>query len=100
MKRTKSKISSSDIEDRLQQLIFLSEINIECCKTIYSFINRKNKIDYMINLNREETKYLTLAANNHFFESLLKVHTLLHKRKKDNKELSLQLYKKRFFAIL
>ncbi|MFH1957451.1 MAG: hypothetical protein ABIJ15_03155 [bacterium] len=85
------------IEDRILQLIYLAEVNLECCRTIHNFIESKKRhtsaIDYIEFKNHDKTRYLTLSANNHFFESVSIIHTLLHQVNTKNSELSFQLYR-------
>ena len=87
-----NKISPREIEDRIVQLIFIAEVNLECCKLIFNYLKKKNKLNYLISLNKDENKYLVLSEYNHFCESVGIIHTLLHRTEKKNRELSFQLY--------
>lgn len=89
-------MSREIIEDRIMQLIFLSEVNLICCKVIYKFINEQIKSRSRIKFFSEDwVTYLILSAVNHFSESISITHSLLHKSK-NNKELSFDLYEKKF----
>jgi len=87
-----NKISPTEIEDRIVKLIFVAEVNLECCKLISNYLKKENRLEYSIFLNKDENKYLVLSELNHFCESIGIVHTLLHRVDKKNRELSFQLY--------
>ncbi len=90
--KEESEISTQRIENKIVQLIFLAETNLECCKTILNFLNNKNNPLKTSMLNQDENKYFILSTHNHFCESLGIIHTLLHRTEKKNRELSFQLY--------
>ena len=87
------------IEDRILQLIYLVEVNLECCIVIHNFFkHKKEKLsiqEYNDFINQDEIKYRTLSANNHFFESVSIIHTLLHQINTKSRELSFQLYREK-----
>jgi len=94
------KMKPNIIVDRILQLVFLAETNIECCRTVRSFTNRNDELDYIKNLNREETRYLTFVSNNHLFEAVLKLHTILHIPKGESKEVSFQYYNQKVLSLV
>lgn len=93
-----NRITPRELKDKILQLIYLAEVNLECCNVINSFFKRQkensSRIHYNIFLNQNETKYWVLSANNHFCDSISIIHSLLH-RTNNNKELSFQLYEKK-----
>lgn len=92
----KTNISREIIEDRISQLIFLAEANLECCKIIYKFLDKQRENQSKIRFfNKNYVRYLMLSAVNHFSESISIMHSLLHKPKRKNKELSFNLYEKK-----
>ena len=99
MIKDKNKISSEEIKDKILQLIFLAEVNLECCNVIHNLFKRQKEktsiIDYNIFLNQSEENYLVLSANNHFFNSVGIIHSLLHQTRRKKKELSFQLYEEK-----
>jgi len=98
-----NRIPPKELEDKILQLIYLAEINFECCNAINSFFKRQkessSRIHYNIFLNQDETKYWALSAYNHFCDSISIIHSLLHRTNNKNKELSFQLYEKKAFCV-
>lgn len=99
----KSKITKEQVKDRIIQLVFISEVNLECCKIIGKFFNRKKEtfadlgfpedtMKYDSFLNTNEARYLTLTRNNHFCEAVSIVHSLLKSKVGKYDELSLKFY--------
>lgn len=99
---TEDKISDRKIEDRILQLIYLAEVNLECCKSVYNFFRREEKtlseIEYVTFINQDEPNYLVLSGNNHLFESISIIHSLLHQVNTKSRELSFQLYEERVLS--
>lgn len=87
------------IEDKILQLIYLAEVNLECCSVIDNFFKCKKENlsiqEYNKLINQDEIKYQTLSTNNHFFGSVSIIHTLLRRSHTKNSELSFQLYKEK-----
>jgi hypothetical protein len=95
------------VEDRIVQLVFVAEVNIECCKVIYKYFKNKKEtfsnLKYPENimshnrfLNEVESAYLNLSSHNHFCEAVSVVHSLLKTNTGRNKELSLKYYEKKY----
>jgi len=75
-------IKKKEIESRILQLIYLAECDIECCAVIF-----KKKLKF----SPAVESYLILTGNNHFFEAVNMVKTILHPTKNAN-EISFQLW--------
>lgn len=86
----------SEYEDKLLQLIYLSEANLRYCKQIEVFIRQKRtkyKLEeYTEFLNDDRIGYFVLVSNNHFLKSVSIVHNLLHMPSRYKGALSFQDY--------
>ncbi|MDD5638768.1 MAG: hypothetical protein PHO28_02590 [Candidatus Pacebacteria bacterium] len=85
-------IKKEDVEDKISQIIYLAELNLECCKSIMDY-DKKYKSDilkYTIFSNLSESKYLKLCSNNHFFEAVELISSLLYPSR--DEEISFNLW--------
>lgn len=87
-------MSKAKYEDRILQLIYLGEANLQYYKQIKDFLERNRKEKSSKELiefsNDKKVQYFILASNNHFFEAVSIIHSLIHEGK--NQEVSLSNY--------
>jgi len=88
-------IKKADVENKILQILYLAEVNLECCKTILDYFEkyRSDPQKETIFLNLPEGRYLTLCLNNHFFEAVELISGLLHPSKEKG-EISFILWEK------
>lgn len=85
-------ISKDEYEDKIFQLIELARVNLEYCKQIKNFLGKKRKQETPIKFVRnKKVRYFILVSNNHFFEAVSEIHSLLNRHSK-KKEVSLRNY--------
>ena len=88
-------IKKAHVENKILQILYLAEVNLECCKTILNYFEkyRSDPQKETIFLNLPEGRYLTLCLNNHFFEAVELISGLLYPSKEKG-EISFILWEK------
>ena len=90
-------VSKANYEDKMLQLVYLGEGNLQYCQQISDFLAVKRKEmeskEFNRFINKGEVRYFVLVANNHFFEAISIIHSLVHEGNKQ--EISFKNYLKK-----